>query len=98
VNISEIKIFLSDEKRLKAYVCIILDDCFVIRDLKIIDGPSGLFVSMPNKKLKDGGFKDIAHPINKETRFLVEKTILNAYNLELTASGSKNTEIAQIQS
>ena len=68
MNISEIKIFIVNEERLKAYVTITLDACFVVRDLKIIQGPGGLFVAMPSKKRKDGQYRDIAHPLNQQTR------------------------------
>lgn len=83
MEITEIKVFPVEEDRLKAYVTIILDNCFVIRDLKVINGTGGLFVAMPSKKRKDGTFKDIAHPLNKETRELVEQKVLRAYDDEL---------------
>jgi stage V sporulation protein G len=79
MNITEVKLFPVNEDRLKAYVSITIDDCFVIRDLKIIDGPQGLFVAMPSKKRKDGQFRDIAHPLNAETRGKIEKAILEAF-------------------
>ena len=72
-----------NEDRLKAYVSLTIDDCFIIRDLKIIDGNTGLFVAMPSKKRKDGQFKDIAHPINQDTRAEIEKMIFDAYEAEI---------------
>lgn len=87
MNISEIKIFIVNEERLKAYVTITLDTCFVVRDLKIIQGPGGLFVAMPSKKRKDGQYRDIAHPLNQETRELLEDQIFAAYESELKRSG-----------
>lgn len=81
--ISEVKVFPVNEDRLKAYVSITIDDCFVIRDLKIIEGTGGLFVAMPSKKRKDGQFKDIAHPLNQETRDLIEKAVFSAYEAEV---------------
>jgi len=83
MNITEIKVFPVEEDRLKAYVTIILDNCFVVRDLKVIKGTNGMFVAMPSKKRKDGTFKDIAHPLNKETREMVESKVLAAYEEEL---------------
>jgi len=80
MEITDIKIFLVQEERLKAYVSIIIDDCFVIRDIKIIRGNTDLFVAMPSKKRKDGTFRDIAHPINSETRSHMEDTILSFYH------------------
>ena len=81
--ISEVKVFPVNEDRLKAYVSITIDDCFVVRDLKIIEGTGGLFVAMPSKKRKDGQFKDIAHPLNQETRTMIEKAVFAAYEAEV---------------
>jgi len=83
MQITEIKVFPVDEEKLKAYITIVLDDCFVVRDLKIISGTAGLFVAMPSKRRKDGTFKDIAHPLNQSTREVMEKQILDAYLAEL---------------
>lgn len=85
--ISEVKVFPVNEDRLKAYVSITIDNCFVVRDLKIIEGTSGLFVAMPSKKRKDGQFKDIAHPLNQETRDTLEKMIFDAYEAEIRSMG-----------
>jgi len=76
MEITEVRVFPVDDEKLKAFVSIILDSCFVISDIKIINGPNGLFVSMPSKKRKDGSFRDIAHPLNSETRRKMEETIL----------------------
>lgn len=93
MEITEIKVFPVNEDRLKAYVTITLNDCFVIRDLKIISGHTGLFVAMPSKKRKDGQFRDIAHPLNQETREYVEKAVFQAYEDELKAMGSSLDEV-----
>ena len=74
MQVTEVRVFPVDEDKLRAYVTITLDHCFVIRDLKIIHGATGYFVSMPSKKRKDGTYKDIAHPINNETRRMIEET------------------------
>ena len=98
MEITEVKIFPVDEEKLKAYVTIVLDQCFVVRDLKIINGATGLFVAMPSKKRADGSYKDIAHPLNKSTRMVMEKTILEAYLNELKqggASGSKSDDLVE---
>jgi stage V sporulation protein G len=87
MRVTEVKIFPVNEERLKAYVSITLEDAFVVRDLKIIQGHSGLFVAMPSKKRKDGQFRDIAHPLNQETRDLIENAIFDAYEAELRALG-----------
>lgn len=88
MEITEVKVFPVDEDKLKAYVTIILDNCFVVRDLKIIKGNTGLFVAMPSKKRKDGVYKDIAHPLNQSTRTVMEKKILDAYLAEIKRPGS----------
>ena len=83
MEITEVKVFPVQEEKLKAYVTITFNDCFIIRDLKIISGKSGMFVAMPSKKTKDGTFKDIAHPLNSETRREIEQVILAAYEQEV---------------
>ena len=100
MTITEVKVFPVNEDRLKAYVSITLDECFVIRDLKVIQGTGGLFVAMPSKKRKDGQFRDIAHPLNQETRNMIENSVFDAYEKELRSMGEslehlkrqKNTE------
>jgi len=87
MDITEVKVFPVNEDRLKAYVTITIDNCFVVRDLKIINGNNGLFVAMPSKKRKDGQFKDIAHPLNNETREMIENKIFESYETELKKMG-----------
>jgi stage V sporulation protein G len=79
MNITDVRVFPVDEDKLKAYVTITLDSCFVVRDLKVIHGASGLFIAMPAKKRKDGTYKDIAHPLNADTRSEMERIILSEY-------------------
>ncbi|MCB0411200.1 MAG: septation regulator SpoVG [Bdellovibrionales bacterium] len=93
MKVTEVKVFPVNEDRLKAYVTITLDDCFVIRDIKVIKGNDGLFVAMPSKKRKDGQFKDIAHPLNQETRDMVENSIFDAYEDEIKKMGSSLDEL-----
>jgi stage V sporulation protein G len=83
MEITEVRVFPVSEERLKAYATITFDECFVVRDLKIIHGNTGLFVAMPSKKRKDGTFKDTAHPLNNATRRLIEERVLNEYRREL---------------
>src|ERR1700738_4761568 len=83
MEITEVRVFPVSEERLKAYVTITFDNCFVVRDLKMINGNAGLFVAMPAKRRKDGTFKDIAHPLNSETRERMEKIILAEYEREI---------------
>jgi len=79
MEITQVKVFPVEEERLKAYVSIVIDDCFLVSDLKVIQGPNGVFVSMPSKRKKNGEFKDIAHPLNRETRERMERRILSEY-------------------
>jgi stage V sporulation protein G len=87
MKITEVKVFAVNEDRLKAYVSITIDNAFVVRDLKIIQGPSGLFVAMPSKKRKDGQFRDIAHPLNQDTRAMIEDAVFEAFENELKSMG-----------
>ena len=80
MEITQVKVFPVEEEKLKAYVSIVLDDCFLVSDLKVIHGPNGLFISMPSKRKKNGEFKDIAHPLNRETRERMERRILDEYD------------------
>ena len=82
MEITSIKVFPVAEDRLKAFATIVFDNCFVIRDLKVIKGNKGLFVAMPSKRCKDGTFKDMAHPLNSETRSDIEDKVLNEYYRE----------------
>lgn len=93
MEITEVKVFLVDEEKLKAYITIILDNCFVVRDLKIIEGAAGLFVAMPSKRRKDGAFRDIAHPLNQTTRASMEKRILDAYLDEIKKDGPARNDV-----
>jgi stage V sporulation protein G len=92
MEITEVRVFpVTNEERLKAYATITIDSAFLIRDLRVINGNTGLFVAMPSRKMKDGTFKDIAHPLNSETRQIIEKKVLAEYEREL-ASPSKRPE------
>lgn len=93
MKITEIKLFPVNEERLKAYVTITIENCFVVRDLKIIQGPGGLFVAMPSKKRKDGQFRDIAHPLNQETRAELEDSIFKEYENHLKSMGETLTTL-----
>lgn len=83
MEVTEVRVFPVSEDKLKAYVTITFDDCFVVRDVKVINGNNGLFVAMPSKKRKDGSFKDMAHPLNNETRRMIESKVLEAYKREV---------------
>lgn len=79
MEITEVKVFPANEGRLKGYATMVLDGCFIIRDMKIIQSDEGFFVSMPSRRKKDGSFKDIAHPLNVDTRQLIEDRIIEEY-------------------
>ena len=80
MEITEVKVFPAKEGgRLKAYATIVFDNCFIIRDLKIIEGNKGLFVSMPSRKRRDGTFRDIVHPLNTEMRREIEDRVVQEY-------------------
>lgn len=98
IKITEVKIFPVNEERLRAYVTITFDNCFVVRDLKIINGNTGLFVAMPSKKRKDGQFRDIAHPLNQEFREEIEKAIFDAYEKEVKAMGQSLNDMKKTNS
>ena len=85
MNISDVHIRLSqkEDSKLKAVASITIDDCFVVHDIKIIEGTDSLFIAMPSRKTAEGEYKDIAHPLNTETRTLLRDVVLNAYQAEL---------------
>ncbi len=72
-----------DEGKMKARVSITFDNMFVVHEIKVIEGENGIFIAMPSKKLPGGEYKDIAHPINKETRTMLQELILKAYEEKL---------------
>jgi stage V sporulation protein G len=82
MKITEVRVSLREDAKLKAFASITLDDCFVIRGLKIIEGKEGTFVAMPSRRRKDGEYQDIAHPINNEAREEMERVILDEYRRE----------------
>jgi stage V sporulation protein G len=87
MEITDIRVFPVDEEKLKAYVTIVLDGCFMVSDIKVINGTNGLFVSMPSKRRKNGTYRDVAHPLNSDTRRMIEERILSSYE-EALAEGA----------
>ena len=73
------------EGKMKAVVSITIDDEFVVHDIKVIEGVKGLFIAMPSRRAADGEFRDIAHPINSETRDHIQNIILEEYQKQMTA-------------
>ena len=85
MTITEVKVYPAKESgRLKAYATVVFDNCFIVRDLKIIEGHKGFFVSMPSRRRNDGTFRDIVHPLNADTRKLIEDGVIHEYKNVLT--------------
>jgi stage V sporulation protein G len=81
MNITDVRLIKVDgQNRLKAIAAITIDDCFVVHELRVIEGDNGLFVAMPSRKRSSGEYKDIAHPINQETRKMIENKVIEVYN------------------
>ena len=77
VNVRKIE---KEGSRMKGIASVLLDDCFAVHDIRVIEGDNGLFIAMPSRKTSTGGYRDIAHPITPETSDLFEEAILEAYN------------------
>ena len=77
-----VRIVQKEESKLKAVASITFDDCFVVHDIKVIEGQEGNFIAMPSRKGADGKYNDIVHPINTETRQTIIEAVLNAYKVE----------------
>jgi len=84
MKISDVRVRMvkSESSKIKASASITIDECFVVHDIKVINGKDGLFISMPSKKYAEGEYKDIAHPIKTEMREQLIKVILNAFEEE----------------
>lgn len=86
MEITDIRIRqMTQDARMKAVVSVTFDNCFVVHDIKIIDGGDRMFIAMPSRKTPDNEFKDIAHPINVEMREMLSDRILEKYNTTLIA-------------
>src|SRR5688572_11029568 len=92
MEITEVRVFPVEEDKLKAFASIVIDDAFVVSDIKIIDGKNGRFLSMPSTKRKNGTFRDIAHPLNNATRRMIEEKVFGRYD-ELRASGDLHRDV-----
>ncbi|MCG8513287.1 MAG: septation regulator SpoVG [Halanaerobiales bacterium] len=84
MNITDVRVFLTSRGgATKAFASVTFDDCFVVKDLRIVDGKNGLFVAMPSRRDQSGEFRDICHPINTETRNCIQDAVLDKYNQEI---------------
>ena len=90
LKITDIRIRLvpNDDSKLKAVASITIDECFVVHDIKVLEGNQGYFVSMPSRKTPEGEYKDVAHPINTPTREEINKLVLAKYEEEKKAQAN----------
>ena len=89
MNITDVRVRkISKEGKMRAVVSITIDDEFVVHDIKVIEGEKGLFIAMPSKKAADGEYRDVAHPINSETREGIQRLILESYERALSEPDS----------
>lgn len=86
-RVSDVKIQIVNKGRLRAFATLTFNGCFVVRDVKVIEGTSGLFVAMPSRKKPDGTYRDVAHPLNTECRNYVEACVLAAYEQQVANGG-----------
>jgi len=87
MDITEVKVTpITNVKKLKGFASIVFDDCFIVSDIKIIETTNSAFLSMPSKRSKNGKFRDVAHPLNMETRKMIEEKVFEAYE---QATGEK---------
>jgi len=92
MNITDVRIRkISDDSKMKAVVSITFDDEFVVHDIKIIDGQNGLFIAMPSRKMGEGDFRDIAHPLISETRTKIKEAIFAEYEKVLAEQDSEGS-------
>lgn len=93
MKITDIKVMpVEGDTKLKAFVSIKLEDCFIVRDMKVIHGTNGFFVAMPAKKLKDGTYRDLIHPLDKPTRLKLEEVVLEAYRAKMSMTEEKKPD------
>ena len=78
-----IRLITNEDSKLKAVASITIEDCFVVHDIKVLEGDQGLFVSMPSRKKPDGTYTDVAHPINTPTREEIKNLVISKYEEEL---------------
>lgn len=92
MNVTKVSIRHVDMNKVKAIASITIDDDFVVHDLRVVEGERGLFVAMPSRKLPSGNFRDVAHPINSETREMVQSMVLDEYKSSLEGSEDTSEE------
>ncbi|MBR3396535.1 MAG: septation regulator SpoVG [Lachnospiraceae bacterium] len=91
MEITDVRVrHVNSEGKMKASVSITIDNEFVVHDIKVIDGDRGMFIAMPSRKSGDGEYRDIAHPLNSETRAHLQDLILNAYEKSLAEESAES--------
>ncbi|MFQ5602778.1 MAG: SpoVG family protein [bacterium] len=98
MEITEINVSLRNEEKLKAFVNVTFDEVFVVRGMKVIKGSNGYFISMPSRKMPDGTYRDIAHPIRNEFREYIEEQILAEYHNSLKQEGGDYSKVSDTNS
>ena len=94
MEITEVKVYPVRDKKLRAFVSIVFDGSFMVNDIKVIQGKDGFFISMPSRRKKNGRFKDIAHPLNQETRQVLEERIISEYQRVAAGGAEEQSEAA----
>ncbi len=100
MEITEVRITLNKGGKVKAFAQIVIDDCFLVGDIRILEGKEGtVYVAMPSRRLRNGGFRDITHPLNTETRRRIDEAILGEYRKALEDRGdvAEVAEVSRIQ-
>lgn len=96
MNITDVRIRkITDEGKMKAVVSITFDEEFVVHDIKIIDGQNGLFIAMPSRKMSEGDFRDIAHPLTSETRNRIKEAIFAEYEKVLAEKAAEASAVSE---
>jgi stage V sporulation protein G len=95
MQITEVRVRLMDSPKMRAVASVTFDGCFVVHDIKIIDGQNGMFIAMPSRKMADGGHRDIAHPLNLFTRDMIKEVVFDAYDRALREEMNKSDEDAE---
>ncbi len=96
MEITEVKVFpVRNNGRLKAYASVVFDNSFIVRDMKVIEGHKGLFISMPSRRRRDGSFRDIAHPLHTDMRNAIEEKVISEYNKVVETSAEETTKNSQ---
>ena len=91
MQVTDVRVRLvASDSRLRGVVTVTFDDAFVVHDIRVIEGENGIFVAMPSKKIPNGGFRDIAHPIHQDMRKSVEEAIIKAYEKALETQTPEN--------